>query len=196
MNPFFKIRYVPIVLFGFMLMAAQSAHAATSPSLGAAASYSVLSGANATNGGSGVTTISGDFGVSPAAAYNDTAGTPTVFLTSGNPHLADGSAAAAQAAQKAVFDGPLDFVAQPCTVTYAVHTELSTVGALDPGVYCTDPGQDFTLLGTLTLNGTGDPTTDVWIFRSSREVINVSRLILSPGSTDEIPTTPSNGAFT
>jgi len=145
------------------------AFAATSPSLGNATTYSVLSGAGATNGGAGTTTISGDFGVSPAASYTD--GGITTFLTPGNPHLADGPAAAAQFDQQAVFNGPLDFVAQPCDVTYAVTTDLSTVGPLDPGVYCTDPLADFTLSGTLTLNGTTDPTTDVWIFRSSRDLI-------------------------
>ncbi len=167
MKMFLRLRYLPVIAFA--LMAAPFAHAATSPDLGAAASYSVLSGADATNGGAGVTTISGNLGVSPSAAYNDL-GT-TVFLTPGNPHLADGSAAAAQSAQKAVFDGPLDFVQQPCTVTYPATTELSTAGPLDPGVYCTLPGDDFLISGTVTLRGTSDPATDVWIFRTSDDLI-------------------------
>src|ERR1017187_2588734 len=84
-----------------------AALAATSPSLGTAASYSVLSGAGATNGGAGITTISGDLGVSPAASYTDHGATTapwpnTIFLTAGNPHLADAPAASAQAAQLAV----------------------------------------------------------------------------------------------
>ena len=163
------IRYVPASLFVLMLLSVQTAHAATSPSLGDAASYSVLSGAVATNGGAGSTTLSGDLGVDPAASYSDLGS--TTYLTPGNPHLADTAAHNAQVAQKAVFDGPLDFVQQPCTVTYPATTELSGVGPLDPGVYCTLPGNDFTLSGTLTLHGTGSPATDVWIFRSSRDLI-------------------------
>jgi uncharacterized repeat protein (TIGR01451 family) len=148
-----------------------AARAATSPSLGAAASYSVLSGAGATNGGSGVTTIGGDFGVYPASSYSDTAGIPTIFQTAGNPHLADTLAQNAQAAQLAVFNSSIDATSQPCTVTYTANTELSAAGALDPGVYCTDATHDFTLSGTLTLNGTTNPATDVWIFRSSRDLV-------------------------
>lgn len=165
--PAISIVFVVLAVLGMVLP--NVAQAATSPSLGAAASYSVLSGAGATNGGAGSTTISGDLGVSPAASYTD--GGTTVFLTAGNPHLADVSAGNAQSAQLAVFNGPLDFAQQPCTVTYAVTTELSTVGPLVPGVYCTDPGMDFTLSGTLTLQGTGTPATDVWIFRTQRDLI-------------------------
>lgn len=40
MKIFFKVRYVPAMLF--LLMAAPVAHAATSPGLGTAASFSVL----------------------------------------------------------------------------------------------------------------------------------------------------------
>lgn len=170
MKNFFRVTaLVACLLFIVLGESSKVASAATSPSLGSATTYSVLSGAGATNGGAGTTTISGDFGVSPAASYTDV-GT-TVFLTPGNPHLADASAASAQFDQQAVFNGPLDSVAQPCDVTYAVTTDLSTVGPLDPGVYCTAPLADFTLSGTLTLNGTTNPLTDVWIFRSSRDLI-------------------------
>ncbi len=60
--------------------------------------------------------------------------------------------------------------AQPCTTNYFATTDLTGL-VLDPGVYCTDAGHDFTLSGTLTLHGTGSPTTDVWIFRSSRNLV-------------------------
>ncbi|MDP2691574.1 MAG: ice-binding family protein [bacterium] len=162
------------ILFALLLVLGLAgttpAFAATSPSLGAADSYSVLSGAAATNGGAGTTTISGNLGVSPAAAYSDVAASPTVFLTAGNPHLADVSAANAQSAQLAVFNGPggIEAGTQPCTTTYGATQDLSGL-VLDPGVYCTPV--DFLLSGTLTLNGTGSPATDVWIFRSERDFI-------------------------
>jgi len=174
---------VPLVLG---IAGTTPAFAATSPSLGAADSYSVLSGAAATNGGAGTTTISGNLGVSPAAAYNDVAANPTVFLTAGNPHLADVSAADAQSAQLAVFNGPggIEAGSQPCTTTYAVTQDLTGL-VLDPGVYCTP--LDFLLSGTLTLNGTGAPATDVWIFRSERDFVGTGTANIVFSGTGGVP---------
>ncbi len=145
--------------------------AATSPDLGDAASYSVLAGSAITNGGASV--VSGNLGISPSigVAPHYSGFPPGSVGPPGAIHDADTSAANAQFAQKAVFDGPLDFVAQPCNITYPVDTELSTLGPLDPGIYCTAATKDFTLSGTLTLHGTGSPATDVWIFRSARNLI-------------------------
>ncbi len=94
---FHKMRYVPAMLF--VLIAAPIAHASTSPSLGDAATYSVLSHTGATN--AGATTISGDVGVSPNNTYTENGSTS--FLTVGNPHLNDVSAQNAQLANTAAF---------------------------------------------------------------------------------------------
>ncbi len=174
MKTFKNVLGVLVVLtFAFSLSGSMVAQAATSPSLGAAASYSVLSGAGATNGGSGQTTISGNFGVYPASSYTDTAGLPTVFSTVGNPHLGTVPAQNAQAAQLAIFNGPggIEAGTQPCTVVNLPTYDLTGL-TLNPGVYCTDV--DFLLHGTLTLNGTGDPATDVWIFRSGRDFVGTA----------------------
>ncbi|MFA5841697.1 MAG: ice-binding family protein [Candidatus Paceibacterota bacterium] len=168
-----KVLGVSFMFVAFGVISPIAAYAATSPSLGAAASYSVLSGAGATNGGAGQTTISGDFGVYPAASYTDGPAN-TLFLTAGNPHLGDGpgfgTAQDAQAAQLAVFNGPggIEAISQPCTNINLPTWDLTGL-VLDPGVYCTDV--DFLLSGTLTLRGTGSPATDVWIFRAGRDFV-------------------------
>ena len=128
--------------------------AATSPTLGAAASYSVLGGQTVTNTGS---TISpGNLGGSPGSAI--TGFPPGVVGPPGTIHAGDSHAASAQIANTAAFTA-LD---QPCTMTYAGIKDL--VGEnLVAGVYCADA---FRLSGTLTLNGAG-----VWIFKSASDLI-------------------------
>jgi len=143
------------------------ASAATSPSLGAADTYSILSGTQVTN--SGATTITGDVGIDPAGGGGTTGFPPGIVGPPGAIHNADTAAHNAQVAQKAVFDTDLAVGAQPCTTTYVpLDTELGGL-TLDPGVYCSP--RDFTLSGTLTLHGTGSPSTDVWIFRAERNLI-------------------------
>jgi len=142
-----------------------AALAATSPSLGAADSYSILSGAGATN--TGATTISGDVGVSPAASFT---GTSTVtFLTAGNPHLADTSAANAQLANTAAFGALSAAPNVACDTTYTGTKDLAGL-TLPPGIYCADA---FTLSGTLTLDDTGG-SSGVWIFRSAADLVTSS----------------------
>ncbi|MDD5370849.1 MAG: ice-binding family protein [Anaerolineaceae bacterium] len=125
--------------------------AATSPTLGTAASYSVLAGQTVTN--TGVTTIPGDLGVSPGSAI--TGFPPGVVTPPGTIHAADANAADAQIANTAAFTS-LD---QACDTTYTGAQDLTLVSPLGPGIYCADA---FLLTGNLTLNGTG-----VWIFKSA-----------------------------
>ena len=147
-----------VVLFTTMLVSAfdvaAAPLAATSPTLGAAASYSVLAGQTVTNTGS--TIIPGNLGVSPGSAI--TGFPPGVVGPPGTIHAGDSHAASAQRASTAAFTA-LD---QPCTMTYAGIKDL--VGEnLVAGVYCADA---FTLSGTLTLSGAG-----VWIFKSASDLI-------------------------
>jgi len=155
-------RFVAISLFAALLYAtsiplldvAAAPLGATSPTLGAAASYSVLGGQTVTN--SGPTTISGDLGVSPGASV--TGFPPGIVGPPGTIHAGDAQAAAAQLANTAAFT-VLD---QPCVTSYAGTKDL--VGEnLVAGVYCADA---FQLSGTLTLSGPG-----VWIFKSASDFI-------------------------
>lgn len=57
-----------IVLLQFVFIPPQSAHAATSPGLGSAASFAILAGTAITNVPTSV--ITGDVGLSPAAGTN------------------------------------------------------------------------------------------------------------------------------
>lgn len=128
-------------------------HAATSPTLGVAGSYSVLGHTTVTNTGS--TTMPGDLGVSiggsPTGFPPGSVGPPGSIRNAGD-------SLAAQNANTAAFG----FIDQGCDTTYAGTKDL--VGEnLVAGVYCADA---FTLSGTLTLSGTG-----VWIFKSASTLI-------------------------
>ena len=128
--------------------------AATSPTLGAAESYSVLGGETVTN--TGPTTMPGNLGVSPGSAV--TGFPPGSVGPPGTIHAADANAALAQIGNTAAFT----FLDQGCDITYPGVKDL--VGEdLVPGVYCADA---FTLSGTLTLSGSG-----VWIFKSAATLI-------------------------
>ena len=150
---------VVLVLAASLVMAVATATAATSPTLGAAGSYSVLAGTTVTCTGS--TTVVGDVGVSPGSAITGFP-VPCIAGPPGTTHAADQNAADAQLANTAAFG----FIDQgPCTGTYQFGTgniDLATAN-LVAGVYCADT---FTLDGTLTLSGTG-----VWIFKSAGTLI-------------------------
>lgn len=132
-------------------MLAPTAHAATTPSLGFAATYGVLS---STYTNTTVTTINGDVGFTtgPAVAplgVHTNYGSGAPYATAG---IDQGSALTALAAQ-------------PCTFTFAPGPiDLSTdithgpVGVYTPGVYCSTGAMN--IGGPLTLNGSG-----TYIFR-------------------------------
>ena len=135
--------------------------AATSPTLGAAGSYSVLAGATVTN--IGPTIVFGDLGVSPGSAV--TGFPPGIVGPPGTIHSADSSAAAAQLANAAAF---LALSAPPnvaCDQDFGAVVKDLVGLTLVPGVYCADA---FTLSGTLTLDDTGAPN-GVWIFRTAAD---------------------------
>lgn len=162
-----KVKYLSLfAIVGFaaaLLYGVFLALAATSPTLGASGSYSVLGGAAVTCTGS--TTTNGDVGVSPGTAITGfpspcTAGPP------GTTHSNDASAIAAQADNLSVF-ATLD---QSCDQTFgAVDLTATFPSGVGPGVYCST--SSFSLSGNLNLTGSG-----VWIFKT------VSTLITSPGS--------------
>ena len=141
-----------------LLLVSAPASAATSPTLSAVGSYSVLAGSIVTN--TGATTMPGDLGVSPSIGVppHVTGFPPGVVGPPGTIHDADANAAAAQSDNTAAFA----FIDQGCNITYPGTKDL--VGEnLVPGVYCADA---FELSGTLTLSGSG-----VWIFKSASTLI-------------------------
>jgi hypothetical protein len=133
--------------------------AATSPTLGAAGSYSVLGGEAVTC--TGATTTTEAVGVSPGTSIT---GFPDPCTAGGGTESNTASAIAAQADNLSLF-GELD---QGCDTSYAGVQDLAGL-SLVPGVYCADVA--FILTGNLMLEGEG-----VWIFKTA------TTLITSPGS--------------
>jgi len=144
---------LPLLAASVVVMPVPTANAATSPTLGAAGSYSVLGATTVTN--TGPTTMPGDLGVSPGSAV--TGFPPGVVGPPGTIHTADFNAGQAQLANTAGFA----FIDQGRTIDYGnITKDLTTVSPLVPGVYCAGA---FGLSGNLTLSG----TTGVWIFKSA-----------------------------
>jgi len=153
--------------------AAPVAPAVTSPTLGSAESYSVLSGAIVTNTGPSV--ISGDVGASPSIGVplHVTGFPPGIINAPGAIHDSDANAGLAQADATAAF---LALSAAPntlCTVTFSADQSLSGM-TLSPGIYCFPTSAQLTTGVTLTLDGGGDAAA-TWIFRMG------STLITTPG---------------
>ena len=121
------------------------------PLFGAADNFAVLAYSTITNQ-AGVTTITGDIGVSPLASV---VGFPP-GIVNGTIHAADATAAQAQIDLAAAYTdaaGRTPFI----TVTGDTLAGLN----LPPGVY---RGGALSLTGTLTLTGNA---TDVWIFQAA-----------------------------
>jgi hypothetical protein len=147
-----------IILVQFIFISPQIAFAATSPSLGAAAGFSILGHTTVTN--TGITTVAGDVGVYSGTAITDsgtlTVGPPGILHTGG-----DSPSELAQDGNTAAF---LALSAGDNATCTNIPNELSGQN-LVPGVYCPEKG-DFMLSGTLTLSGSG-----VWIFRTGAALI-------------------------
>jgi hypothetical protein len=128
--------------------------AATSPGIGAANSFVILSGtySNTTSG----TTLNGDLGYTTPPAV-----TPTV---NGATHVADSVYNQAGIDQ----GNALSYLnSQPCTFTFpsgpidlATDTTHGPVGVYTPGVYCATGASNAVVGGTITLTGGG-----TYIFR-------------------------------
>jgi hypothetical protein len=149
-----------------MAMPGGQATAQTSPTLGAAGSFSVLAETTITN--VPTSAISGDVGLSPATGANigltalEVGG--TIYAVDGAGPLGSvmnpGLLTTAINDMMTVFTGGTGVgIDQPCTTTYAGVQDLTLVSPLGPGVYCADA---FLLTGNLTLSGSG-----VWIFKSA-----------------------------
>lgn len=138
------------------------AMAATAPALGAAASFAIL-GATPNVNNTGSTIITGDLGVSPAAAV---VGFPPGSVI-GTIHAADSLAASAQLDNTAAYG---NLAGQTCTTTFPTVIDLAGM-TLTPGVYCFATSAANT--GALTLDGGGDASA-VWVFKMASTLITGS----------------------
>jgi hypothetical protein len=127
------------------------ARAATSPGLGLASTFGILS---STYTNSGATVINGDLGYT-------TGTTPTV---NGIVHVADGTYSSAGSAQGSALTALNN---QPCTFSFAAgaidlatDTTHGTIGVYTPGVYCITGAASIGGGSTITLTGSG-----TYIFR-------------------------------
>ena len=136
----------PVVV---LFVGASTVYAATSPALGMASTFGILS-STYTNTVVG-TTITGDLGYTtpPAVA-------PTV---NGSTHAADSTYAQAGLDQGTALGA---LAAEPCTFTFApgainlaTDTTHGTVGVYNPGVYCIAGAASIGGGGTITLTGGG-----------------------------------------
>lgn len=142
-------------------LAIPSARAATSPSLGTAADFSILAGSIVTN--TGATTVSGDLGISPGiGAAPHYTGWETV-THGGGIHDADATALTAQGDKDTAF---ASLASQGCDITYVGASKELAGETLVPGVYCAD--RFLLSSGTLTLDG---DASDVWIFKSAADLV-------------------------
>ncbi|MDX6343357.1 MAG: hypothetical protein QOH87_3495 [Trebonia sp.] len=156
-----------------MFIAAQPAVAATAPvGLGTAASFAVLAGTpNVTNTGPSI--ISGNLGVSPAAAVT---GFPPGHVINGTIHRADAVAAQAQSDLTTAYND-----AAGRAQTASVPAFIGAGQTLAPGVYKASSSLD--VGGSLTLDAGGDPNA-VFIFQAPSTLItdSASNVILTGGA--------------
>jgi hypothetical protein len=148
--------------FIVMLLGSGVAAAAVAPPLGAAQSFAVL-GATPNVNNTGPTVVTGDLGVSPAAAV---VGFPPGTVI-GTIHAADATAASAQSSNTTAY-GVL--AGEACNTTFGVPTDLAGM-TLTPGVYCFASSAANT--GLLQLDAVGDPNA-VWVFQIASTLITGS----------------------
>lgn len=152
-----------LVMFGF----ASAASAATTPTLGFADTYGVLSNTY-TNTAAG-TTINGDVGFTTGPA-----------VAPGGTHTNYGSGAPYSSAGTDQGTALSSLAAQPCTFTFAAgaidlaaDTTHGPIGVYTPGVYCTNGAASIGTAG-ITLSGAG-----TYIFRVTGALTSVSNSVVS-----------------
>ena len=145
-----------------ILLASGPAFAAVAPPLGTAQSFAVL-GATPNVNNTGPTVVTGDLGVSPAAAV---VGFPPGTVI-GTIHAADATAASAQSSNTTAY-GVL--AGEACNTSFGVPTDLAGM-TLAPGVYCFTSSAANT--GLLQLDAMGNANA-VWVFQIASTLITGS----------------------
>jgi hypothetical protein len=127
---------------------------AVTVNLGSAAGFAVLAGSAITN--TGATTITGDVGVFPGSSMT---GFGTVTLNGTN----QAGNSITQQAKTDLTAAYIDAAGRTATTTYNTKFDLGGLTLLS-GVYNTP--KSFSLTGSLTLDGLGNPNA-VWIFQAA-----------------------------
>jgi hypothetical protein len=127
---------------------------AVTVNLGSAAGFAVLAGSAITN--TGATTITGDVGVFPGSSIT---GFGTVTLNGTN----QAGNSITQQAKTDLTAAYIDAAGRTATTTYNTKFDLGGLTLLS-GVYNTP--KSFSLTGSLTLDGLGNPNA-VWIFQAA-----------------------------
>ena len=155
---------IAVILVIGMLAVGRTAYAAGAApvGLGTAAPFAVLAGTPAVTN-TGPTTITGDLGISPAAAVT---GFPPGTVN-GSIHAADAVALQAKSDLVIAYDDAAGRT--PATVVAGGTLGGQTLVA---GVYNAG-GVTLDLTGTLTLDGQNDPNA-VWIFQATSDLITAS----------------------
>jgi hypothetical protein len=173
LNKFMKLLskvLIVLVALAFTLNPAGSARAATTPDLGQAASFGILSSTYTNTVGG--TTISGDLGYTTGPAV-----APTVNGTTYSPP--DSKYSTAGTDQGAAL---ANLNSQPCTHTFpagavdlATDTSHGTIGVYEPGVYCTTASSAASIgSGGITLTGGG-----TYIFRINGALTTVANSVVT-----------------
>ena len=162
--PLAAFRGTMLAKLGLILISVGSslASAAVAPPLGTAQSFAVL-GATPNVNNTGPTVVTGDLGVSPAAAV---VGFPPGTVI-GTIHAADATAGSAQSSNTTAY-GVL--AGEACNTSFGVPTDLAGM-TLAPGVYCFASSAANT--GLLQLDAQGNPNA-VWIFQIASTLITGS----------------------
>ncbi|MDQ6846028.1 MAG: ice-binding family protein [Candidatus Dormibacteraeota bacterium] len=165
MKRFFLLGGSSAVLMSLLVLSSTATYAATSPGLGMAASFGILS-STYTNTASG-TTINADLGYTTAPAL-----TPTVNGATYSPPSSKYSTAGTDQGSALT-----NLNSQPCTFTFpagavdlATDTSHGTLGTYTPGVYCTAASSAASIgAAGITLSGSG-----AFIFRVNGALTTVS----------------------
>ena len=162
-SPRLKLSAVIAVILAMSMLAVGQIAIAAGPApigLGSAAPFAVLAGTPAVTN-TLPTTITGDLGISPAAAVT---GFPPGTV-SGTTHKADAVALQAKIDLAAAYTVA---AALPVTANHGTLGGLTLIG----GVYNAG-GVTLDLTGTLTLDGQNDPSS-VWVFQATSDLITQS----------------------
>jgi len=150
------VRVLWAAWFAALLCSASPASAQVAPPLGSATSFAVL-GATPSVTCTGASLVTGDVGISPAAAIT---GFPVPCTDVGTLHAADATAAAAQTAVTAAY---VNLQGQTCPpANNLTGIDLGTLMPLVSGVYCFASSAQLT--GSLVLNAQGNPNA-AWVFQ-------------------------------
>src|ERR1700685_1535274 len=139
-----------------LFCSASPASAQVAPPLGSATSFAVLAATPAVTC-TGLSVVTGDVGISPAAAINVF---PAPCTDVGTFHAADATAAAAQTGVTAAYG---NLQGQTCPPgNHLTGIDLGTLMPLVPGVYCFSSSAQLT--GSLVLNAQGNANA-AWVFQ-------------------------------